>query len=169
MGMTTMNLPSDADLRKMFDAVPKLEKHQVADQVVRAGIRPITARARQLVPRSKASDRAKRSKKQRRENPGLDSPLWKTIKHVVRTGRNAAAVAISGAEHTGVKGPGQKIYLIAEHKQNGRKVFYWGADAFQVKLKIRNVMVQAAEETRPAQLAAMKAKLRERLDKVWGG
>lgn len=169
MGMMTTNLPSDGELRKMFDAVPKLEKYSVADAVVRAGIRPITTRARALVPRSKASDRAKRSKSQRRDNPGLDDPLWKTIKHVVRTGRNAAAVAISGAEYTGQNGPGQKIYLIAEHKTNGRKVFYWGADAFRVKLKIRNVMVQAAEETRPAQLAAMKAKLRERLDKVWGG
>src|SRR5690606_34699614 len=83
--LLTDKLPTDAEIRKMFDAVPALEKHKVADSVVRAGIKPITARARMLVPRSKASDRAKRSKKQRRENPGLDSPLWKTITDVVRT------------------------------------------------------------------------------------
>ena len=165
----TDRLPTDAEIRKMFDAVPALEKHKVADSVVRAGIKPITARARLLVPRSKASDRAKRSKEQRRTNPGLDSPLWKTIKHVVRTGGNASAVAVSGAEYTGAGGPGQKIYLVAEHKKKGRRMFFWGKDGHRTKLKIRNVMIQAAEETRSAQLSAMKSKLKAKLDEVWSG
>lgn len=167
--LITNRLPSDAEIRKMFDAIPALEKHKVADQVVRAGIRPITTRARALIPRSKASDRAKRSKKQRASNPGLDSPLWKTIKHVVRTSDNAGAVAVSGAEWTGKTGAGQKIYLIAEHKQKGRRMFFWGKDGGRTKIKIRNVMVQAAEETRAAQLSAMKAKLRSKMDEVWRG
>lgn len=169
MAMVIGRLPTDAEIHKMFDAVPSLEKHKVADTVVRAGIRPITKRARMLIPRSKASDRAKRSDSQRRDHPGLDDPLWKTIKHVVRKYPNASAVAVSGAEYTGEGGPGQKIYLIAEHKQKGRRVFYWGRDASLTRLKIRNVMVQAADETRAEQLAAMKAKLRQKMDEVWNG
>lgn len=165
----TMKLPSDAELRKMFDAVPALEKHKVADQVVRAGIKPITARACAIIPRSRATDRAKRSAKQRRSNPGLDSPLWKTIKHVVRLNKNASATAISGAEFTGAGGPGQKIYLIAQHKKNERRMFFWGRDGNRTKLKIRNVMVQAAEETRAEQLSEMKAVLKTKLDEVWRG
>lgn len=167
--MLTTKLPTDAELRKMFDAVPALEKHRVADATVRAGIKPVTTRARMLIPRSKASDRAKRSAKQKRENPGLDSPLWKTVKHVVRKGERAGAVAVSGPEFTGSGGVGQKIYLIAEHKKKGRRVFYWGRDAGITRIKIRNVMVQAAEETRPEQLAAMKAMLKRKLDEVWRG
>lgn len=169
MAMVTTNLPSDAQMRKMFDAVPALEKHSVADSVVRAGVKPITKRAREIIPRSKASDRAKRSAKQRRENPGLDDPLWKTIKHVVRKGGNASAVAVSGAEFTGTAGPGQKIYLIAEHKQKGRRVYFWGKNAGQTRLKLRNVMVQAAEETRGQQLTAMKAELVKKMNEVWRG
>lgn len=169
MAMVTTRLPSDAEIKTMFDAVPALEKHSVADTVVRAGVKPITKRARMLIPRSNSSDRAKRSAKQRRENPGLDSPLWKTIKHVVRKGGNASAVAVSGAEYTGVRGPGQKIYLIAEHKQKGRRMFFWGHDGNRTKLKIRNVMVQAAEETRGEQLAAMKAALTKKMNEVWRG
>lgn len=169
MAMVTGHLPSDAEIRKMFDAVPSLEKHKVADTVVRAGIKPITKRARMLIPRSSAADRAKRSKTQRMNNPGLDDPLWKTVKHVVRKGGNASAVAVSGAEYTGQGGPGQKIYLIAEHKKKGRRVFYWGRDANLTRLKIRNVMVQAADETRAEQLAAMKGQLKKKLDEVWNG
>jgi hypothetical protein len=55
-----LNLPSDADLKRMFDAVPILQRHKVADQTVRAGARPIVTKARQLAPRG---DRTGTSKK----------------------------------------------------------------------------------------------------------
>ena len=162
-------LPTDAEVAAMFDAVPKLQRYAVAESVVRAGVKPITTRARQLIPRSEPEDRAKRSSNQRKTNPGLDDPLWKTVKHVVRSGRNAAAVAVSGPEFESNRNVGQKIYLIAEHKQKGRRVFYWGKDAGITRVKIRNVMVQAAEETKQQQLTAIKAMLKKKMDQVWGG
>lgn len=162
-------LPTDKELNKLFDAVPVLNRHQVADKTVRAGVKPITTRARQLIPRSSESDRAKRSTKQRQSSPGLDYPLWKTVKAVVRKGNSAGAIAVTGPEFKGSMSAGQKIYLIAEHKKKGRRVFYWGKDANRTKLKIRNVMLQAADETRPQQLANMKSVLKRELDRIWRG
>jgi hypothetical protein len=166
-----IQLPSDADMKRMFDAVPALERYRVADQVVAAGARPITRRARQLMPRSKASDRAKWSK-ERREGKGrwagLDkTALWKTVKLVVRKGERGGAVAVTGPEFTGSGGAGQKVYLVAEHKQRGRRMIFWGRDGGRTKLKVRNVMVQAAGETKGEQLTAMKAKLTTLMDQVW--
>lgn len=162
-----VKLPSDAELKKMFDAVPQLNRYEVADAVVAAGIKPITGRARRLIPRSKPADRAKRSKKQRETNPGLDDPLWKSVRHVVRKAGRGGAVAVSGPEFKGKAGASQKIYLVAEHKQKGRRMFFWGRDGGRTKLKIRNVMIQAAEETKPEQLAAMKVPLKKKMDQVW--
>jgi len=166
-----IKLPTDAELKKMFDAVPILERYQVSDKVVRAGSAPITRRARQLMPRSKASDREKwnKERKQGKGRPaGLDkTALWKTVKLVVRPGRQASALAVTGPEFTGKDGAGQKIYLVAEHKQRGRRMIFWGRDGGRTKLKIRNVMVQAADETRGESLANMKAKLKTLMDTLW--
>lgn len=161
-----IKLPSDAELKRMFDAVPALDRYKVADQVVRAGAKPITNRARQLIPRSKKSDTDKRSRKQRAQ-ADWETPLWKTVKLVVRKGQQGSAVAVTGPEYTGKTGAGQKIYLVAEHKQKGRRMFFWGKDGGRTKIKIRNVMVQAADESRSQSLSAMKDKLKTLMDGVW--
>lgn len=168
-----VKFPTDAELAKMFDAVPKLNRHEVGDKVVTAGARPITNRARQLMPRSKPEDRAKWNKARKSGTgrwAGLDqTALWKTVKLVVRKGNNAGAIAITGPEFVGTGGAGQKIYLVAEHKQRGRRMIFWGRDGGRTKLKIRNVMVQAADEVRPQSLSAMKAKLTTLMDQMWRG
>ena len=168
-----IKFPSDAELKKMFDAVPMLERYAVGDKVVSAGCRPITNRARQLMPRSKEADKKKWNKERKAGTgrwAGLDkTPLWKTVKMVVRKGSKASAIAVTGPEFTGAGGAGQKIYLVAEHKQRGRRMIFWGRDGGRTKLKIRNVMVQAAEEVRSQTLAAMKAKLTTLMDQIWRG
>jgi hypothetical protein len=168
-----IKLPSDAEMKKMFDAVPALERYQVSDKVVAAGAKPITKRAQQLMPRSKPEDRAKWSKERKAGKgrwAGLDRvPLWKTVKLVVRKGNRGSAVAVTGPEFTGVGGAGQKIYLVAEHKQRGRRMIFWGQDGGRTKLKIRNVMVQAADEVRGVTLSAMKTKLKTLMDQIWRG
>jgi hypothetical protein len=168
-----IKLPTDAELKKMFDAVPALERYQVADKVVSAGAKPITKRAQQLMPRSKDTDRAKWSKERRAGKgrwAGLDRvPLWKTVKLVVRKGDRGSAVAVTGPEFTGKGGAGQKIYLVSEHKQRGRRMIFWGRDGGRTKLKIRNVMVQAAEEVRGQSLVQMKSKLKTLMDQLWRG
>ena len=161
-----IRLPTDAELGRMFDAVPVLERHRVSDQVVRAGAKPITKRAQSLIPRSKKEDTDKRSKKQRAAADWA-KPLWRTVKLVVRKGAKAGAVAVTGPEYTGKTGAGQKIYLIAEHKQKGRRMFFWGKDGGRTKITIRNVRVQAADEARGESLSEMKAKLTTLMDEVW--
>lgn len=163
-----IQLPTDAELGRMFDAVPALERHQVGDKVVRAGAKPITKRAQSLIPRSKAADTDKRSKEQKAA-ADWTKPLWKTVKLAVRKYGNGGALAVTGPEYTGKTGAGQKIYLIAEHKQKGRRMFFWGKDGGRTKIKIRNVIVQAADESRPESLTAMKAKLKTLMDQVWRG
>jgi hypothetical protein len=157
----------------MFDAVPKLNRYEVGDKVVTAGARPITNRARQLMPRSKQADKDKWSKERKAGKgrwAGLDqTPLWKTVKLVVRKNNRGGAIAVTGPEFVGTGGAGQKIYLVAEHKQRGRRMIFWGRDGGRTKLKIRNVMVQAAEEVRPQSLAAMKSKLTTLMDTMWRG
>jgi len=168
-----IKFPTDAELAKMFDAVPKLNRYEVGDKVVTAGARPITNRARQLMPRSKLADRAKWNKERKAGKgrwAGLDqTALWKTVKLVVRKNQRGGAIAVTGPEFTGAGGAGQKIYLVAEHKQRGRRMIFWGRDGGRTKLKIRNVMVQAADEVRAQTLAAMKAKLTTLMDQMWRG
>lgn len=166
-----LDLPTDAELGRMFDAVPMLERHQVSHHVVRAGAQPILKRARQLAPRSTEEMRNKRSKNQRggvdpagKKIAGTadwDYPLWKTIKMVVRKGRQAAGIAIIGPEWP----KGNKAYFNTSPK--GRRQVLWGKVTGRVIPQIRNWIVQALDETKPQQLAAMKVKLRQLMDKIW--
>jgi hypothetical protein len=48
-------------------------------------------------------------------------------------------------------------------------MIFWGQDGGRTKLKIRNVMVQAADEVRVVTLAAMKTKLKTLMDQIWRG
>jgi hypothetical protein len=146
-----LKLPSDAELNKMFNAVPTLERYKVGDKAIRAGVKPIVKRARQLAPRDRVGHGKKRSKKQQAE-ARWDIPLWKTISHVVRKYDRST---------TGVVGPkwpdGNKAYF--NTAPGGRRVFYWGKDAGKKKAQVRNWIVEAFDETRSQQLAAMKIEL----------
>lgn len=155
-----MQLPSDAELSAMFDAVPILERARLSEQVLKAGARPVVTRARQLAPRSTPEMRAKRSRSQR-DKADWDYPLWKTIKMVFRKGRRAAGMSVIGPEWP----KGNKAYFNTSPK--GRQQVLWGKRTGIVVPQIRNWIVQAFDETKPQQLAAMKAKLKTILDGIW--
>lgn len=144
-------LPTDAELDRMFDMAAKMNRHKLTDQVVDAGSAPVLARARELAPRSSVTGTARlRSKKQRQEADWA-YPLWKTIKRVIRK-----------YEYTGIAiiGPswpkGNKAYLNTSPK--GRRQVLWGNRTGRVVPQIRNWIVQAFDETKSEQLTAMKAK-----------
>jgi hypothetical protein len=153
-------MPTDAELKRMFDAVPILEQYKVSDKVVRAGSAPIVTRARQLAPRSTPEDRAKRSKKQRAA-ADWDHPLWKTIKRVVRKYKNARGIAVVGPEWP----KGNKAYFNTSPR--GRRQVLWGRSTGRTIAQVRNWIVQAFDETKPQQLAAMKAKLKTLMREIW--
>jgi hypothetical protein len=155
-----INLPSDAELKRMFDAVPVLERYSVSDKVVRAGAKHIVNRARQLAPRSTQVDREKRSKSQR-ASADWNYPLWKTIKLVVRKYARAAGVGVVGPEWP----KGNKAYFNTSPR--GRQQVLWGKRTGRTIPQIRNWIVQAFDETKQKQLASMKSKLKELMDDIW--
>lgn len=160
--LDTRMLPSDAELEKMFNAVPQLERMGVADKAVRAGGRPIVKRARQLAPRSSRTGTSKKRSKNQRTAADWDYPLWKTIKQVVRK-YNTNAASVIGPEWP----KGNKAYFNTSPK--GRRKFLWGRDTGEVVPQIRNWIVQAFDETRTEQLNAMKVSMKKSMDKIWRG
>ena len=153
------NLPTDNELGRMFNAVPILDRHKVADKVLTAGAQPIVKRARQLAPRSSQEDRDKRSAKQRASGD-WDYPLWKTIKRVIRKYRTGGYAAV------GPEWPkGNKAYF--NTSPSGRREYFWGKASGRTRVTVRNWIVQAFDETRSDQLGSMKTKLKAVMDGVW--
>lgn len=158
-----MNLPTDAELVRMFDMVPHLERGKVIDTVVKAGCEPIVKRARDLAPRS--TGKSKRSKSQAAKADWA-YPLWKTIKRVIRKYDNRYGLGVIGPEWP----KGNKAYFNTSPK--GRKRKLWGKDPdpngglSAVAPQVRNWIVQAFDETKSEQTSAMKDELTKQIDKM---
>ena len=156
-----LSLPTDAEINAMFGAVPVLQRHSVADQTVRAGAAVIVKKSRQLAPRSdKTGTTRKWSKSTKAQRTG-EKPLWKTIKQVVRKGKNAGAISIVGPEWP----DGNKAYF--NTSPDGREQVLWGKRTNVTVPAIRNWIVQSFDETKSQQLAAMKKKLTTLMDRIW--
>ena len=154
-----MDFPTDAELNRMFDAIPKLEKFGVLDKTCKAGADVVMKRARELAPRSTEVSRNKRSKSQQ-SKADWNYPLWKTIKRIVRKYQNRYGVAVIGPEWP----KGNKAYFNTSPK--GRKQVLWGKRTGRVVPQIRDWIVQAFDETRPQQLASIKEKLTQLTDQM---
>lgn len=157
--------PTDAEIKRMFDAVPVLERYGVADKVVRAGSDVVLQRARQLTPRSSPEDRRKRSSTQR-QAADWDYPLHRAMARVVRKYRRARGVAVIGPRWP----KGNKAYLFTS--PSGRKRVFWGhlprlGGLSAIAPQVRNWIVQAFDETRGEQNAVMKATLKRLMDEIW--
>ena len=162
-----VNMPSDAELSAMFDAVPILVRHRVGDATVKAGSKIVVDRAKQLAPRSVNSGSTRKWSKKMYIDGGTggtarsktETPLWKTIKRVVRR-YSANALAVVGPEW----GDGNKVFFNASLR--GRRVFLWGKDAGRIAT-VRNWIAQAFDQTKPQQLAAMKNALQQKMRDIW--
>jgi hypothetical protein len=155
-----LDLPSDADMKRMFDAVPILTRHKVSDQTVRAGCKPIVTKARQLAPRGDKTGTSEKRSKAQQAKANWNVPLWKTIALVVRKySANAAGIV-------GPKWPdGNKAYF--NTSPSGRKQVLWGKVTGVTVPQVRNWIVKAFDETKPQQLSAMKKKLTQLMDGIW--
>ena len=162
-----MDLPTDAELRQMFDAVPQLKRYSVGDKVVRAGGAVVVKRARQLAPRSSRTGSTQKWGKSMFVDGGTggtarsrsEKPLWKTIKQVVRK-YSANAASIIGPEWP----DGNKVYFFSSPK--GRREVLWGTRTGRTII-VRNWIVQAFDETRSEQLRVMKTKLQQLMREIW--
>ena len=156
-----IEFPSDAELKKMFDAVPRLQRYNVSDKAVNAAARIVARRAKQLAPRQTAQQRKKRSAKQAKE-ANWNIPLYQTIAVVVRK------YAINAAGIVGPKWPdGNKAYF--NTGPGGRRQVLWGKHTGVVVPQIRNWIVKAFDETKTQQLEAMKKSLKKSMKELWGG
>jgi hypothetical protein len=161
------DLPTDAELDSMFNMVPQLEKYNVQDKVIRAGVAPVVAKARQLAPRSNEKSRNKRSRKQQAE-ADWNYPLWKSIKYVIRKYQKHG-IGVIGPEWP----KGNKAYFNTSPK--GRKRILWGKlpdpespkPLSSIAPQIRNWIVEAFDTTKAQQLSAMKVKLEELLEQIF--
>ena len=155
-----IDLPNDAEIKRMFDAIPKLEHYDVTAKAVRAGAKPIVKRARRLAPRSTPASRAKRSASQRK-NADWDYPLWKTIAQVVRKPRRSASYSVVGPKWP----KGNKAYF--NTGPGGREQVLWGKRTGKIIPQIRNWIVQAYAETKTQQATQIKIQLRKLMDQMW--
>lgn len=172
-----MTFPSDAEIAQLFGTIPKLEYYGVLDKTVKAGAEIIAAKAKLKAPRSKPGDRKKRSASQK-EGADWEYPLWKTIAYKVKR--------YGGVRGYGIVGPkwpkGNKAYFNTSPK--GNKGHHWGyagtsyfkknggvhyAGKAKARAQVRNWIVEAFDETKEAQLSAMKAKLTETVDAMMKG
>ena len=147
-----LSLPSDRDLARMFDAVPKLQQHGVTKKATTAAAKVIVARARAIAPRGTEADRKKRSAKQR-ASANWNIRLHTTIAYVTRVAARLA-YSVIGPRHP----DGNKAYLNSP-KSGSRKHKLWGRNTGRTRRADRNWIVQAFDETQNQQLAEMKASL----------
>ena len=158
MAKVKIQMPNEGEIKRMFDMVPKLERYKVGDKAVRAGAKPVLAKAKQLAPRGNARDRDKWHGEKMRSRLG-ETPLKDTIKMVVKKVASGA-YAVIGPEWP----KGNKAYFNTSPK--GRKQVLWGRVTGTKVATIRNWIVQAADETKSAQDAAMQASLKKSLDEM---
>lgn len=156
-----IDLPSDAELVRMFNAVPQLERHDVMGATTAAGAKVVSAKARELAPRSTERDRNKRSAKQK-ASANWNTQLHTTIAVVTRRG-NTRAFSIVGPKHP----DGNKVWFNFSRK-GSRKHILWGRDTGRVYTNKTNFIKRAFDETRDAQLAAMKAALTKKVADMVG-
>jgi hypothetical protein len=154
-----VKLPSDAELKKMFDAVPQLKRHAVMKTTTTAAAKVITQRAKQLAPRGTKADAAKRSKKQRSE-ANWNVKLRTTVAQVTRTYDNGSFSVV------GPKSPnGNKAYM-NQPRTRSRLHKLWGKDVGRTYKAARSWIVAAFDETRSQQLSAMKTALSKKIDEM---
>lgn len=156
----TTKLPTDRELEKMFNAVPMLRRHDVLGVTTAAGAKEVLSRAKALAPRGTEADRRKRSAKQKAA-ANWNIRLHTTVAVVTRKG-NRLAFSIVGPKHPS----GNKAYLNSP-QSGSRKHKLWGRDVGRVRKATRNWIVQAYDETRPQQLAAMKAALTKKVAEMF--
>ena len=156
-----INLPSDAEIKRMFDAVPLLRKHDVSGAVVREGAKAIAKQAKIEAPRSNPADTRKQSKSHR-DKWGVAVKLHTTIGYVVRKGKRGMSYAIIGPKFP----DGNKAYL-NQPRERSRKHMLWGHDRGRTYVARRNWILVAAERSRGSQIAGITKVMKQKMSEMW--
>ena len=156
-----MKLPTDDELNKMLADAEFLRAFKVQSEAVEAASVVVRNRARQLAPRSKPEDRRRRSKKQKASADWESVPLHTTIDFVVRDYKNGSSGFIGPAwPH------GNKAYFNQPRNRSRKQVLWGKMTRLQPYIATRNWIVQAFDETKAQQVAAMKTALKAAVDRL---
>lgn len=156
-----VRLPSDRQLKEMFDAVPMLRRHDVMNAATRAAADVVVKAARKEAPRSKPEDMRRQSRNTRARFQTGRTPLWKTVKRVVRRG-NTSSLAVIGPEY-----PDGNIAYFNQPRAGQRRHVFWGNDKGRMYIVRRNWLAIAFDLSKPTQLNKMKQVIRQKLDEMW--
>lgn len=180
------DLPTDRELERMLNLVPKFDRYKVLDQAVSVAGTPILRRAQQLAPDGNAKRQwsKRRAQPQREGRPGpmtipwagkrwkpekgtdagdtpfrWKTPLKKTVSKRVKKYTSSAVVLV------GPRRPeGNKVFFNAG--PNGRQQWLWGRKQSKTIRAIEHFVKKAFDETKREQLGKMKARLRELIDQA---
>lgn len=153
-------LPKDQELEKLFATAKALKKYDVLKSATTKASKIIEDRFRELTPQQTQAQRKKRANSQAGKYD-WDKPLKNAIGSAVRE------YASNSVAFVGPRWPvGNKIYFVAEWKKKTRKVWYWGRNTGKRKRKVRNIAVQAFEETKPRTMSVMKKEIKASLDRM---
>ena len=170
MGIEIKGFPKEGDIKKMFDAVPILERHQVGSKATRAGARPVLSSAKS---KAKSLYNGKRTRQGwsrnmfRQKIDGgqgrslTEERIWKTLGMVVRKYDRGSAIAV-----VGTRWPAGNVIHYHGPKAGGRRVFYWGRDAGRTKLFV-DFLKQSFDETKQEQSAAIRESLKKSMRDIW--
>jgi hypothetical protein len=151
-----VKIEDSAKILLMLERVHKKARTGVAMDAVEAAGKVIVARAKELAPRGSQTGTSRKRSKKQSGAARWNIELHTTIGMVQRQNKKGTVSII------GPKWPdGNKAYFNTSPAGRQRKL--WGSNPTAasglstVAPQIRNWIVQAAEETRGAQLAAMRA------------
>lgn len=156
-----IDLPTDDEINKMFDAVPLLVKHDVLKATTKAGAAVVARKAKEYAPRGTEKDRRKRSKSQLAK-ANWNIRLHTTIRVVTRGGQRVA-FSVVGPKHP----EGNKVWF-NQGRKGSRKHILWGKDVGRTYHNRANWIKRAFDESQPEQLRAMKEALTKKVKEMLG-
>lgn len=148
------------DMFRQLERIPEMLRLAPGERCLKAMVKPVVARAKQLAPSSQQSGSRKKWSSKLKNDPkwNIDSG-----RHIgTKTIRNNRATRI----YVGAQYPkGNKQQFDASPK--GRRVFYWGKDAGKIRQRPNPHWLQKAyDETKSQQLAAFNEQLAKELKEL---
>jgi hypothetical protein len=123
---------NDKDVNDLLKKLEKNVLYVVSDKAMRAAAKPIRSKMRSIVPDSRRTNSRALQSNKTRQRWANSSPLYTTLKTVVRKMRYGAK-AIVGPSYT--DGGGHGNLFSRDHP----RAVYWGRDAVQASKKSRTV------------------------------
>lgn len=153
---------NDAQI-ELLESIPMLIQYAVADKCMKAMVKPIAERAKDVLPSSRSTGTRKKWSKKYKQNAA-----WQ-----INSGRHVGAKVVKyqrgATAYVGPTYPKGNKQQFNSNKERGRRVFYWGKNAGQVYIPDERPMQRAYDETRDAQMTAFMTTLTNEIAEIARG